>query len=78
MSEFQQCPFDECDWTTASPMHEVEVDAVEGGWDRLALHMRVVHGAMAEPDIDVWDDGCWAASLFGARYAWQDGEPQKR
>lgn len=63
-SEFRQCPFDECDWSTAEPMHEVEADAVAGGWDRLALHLQIAHGAYPDPDELAWEDGSWTVALF--------------
>jgi excisionase family DNA binding protein len=30
IERFQKCPFDECEWSTADPMHEIEADALEG------------------------------------------------
>lgn len=74
MSEFQQCPFDECDWTTAEPMHEVEADAVAGGRDRFAVHLQVEHSASPEPDLEAWEDGGWSVALFPSDYVWIDGQ----
>lgn len=54
MTDSQRCPFDECDWSTSSAMTDDEVAAVEGGWDRLALHLFVEHDATREPDRDAW------------------------
>lgn len=72
---FTQCPFDECDWTTAEPIHEVEADAVAGGRTRFAVHLQVCHGAVAEPDPDAWADGAWQIALFpGGGFEWEDGE----
>jgi hypothetical protein len=71
---FAECPFAECPWSTVDPVHVVEADAVEGGWDRLALHLRVEHGARPAPDTEAWNDGSWQGALFGARWDWEAGD----
>ena len=79
MSEFQQCPFDECDWTTVEPMHEVEVDVIGGGgWNRLALHLRIVHGAHPDPS-ESWmtAPGRWRCSRWMTTTASDPGGQQR-
>lgn len=71
MSAFAECPFAECQWSTADPAGEVEADALVGGWDRLALHLRVMHGATPEPDEEAWTDEGWTASLFPRSFEWE-------
>ena len=61
---WRPCPFDECDWSTAEPIHEVEADVLAGGWDRLALHLQMMHGAFPEPDEGAWGAGDWMVALF--------------
>ncbi len=63
----EACPFS-CGWTTDELMSEPELAAVEGGADRLWLHLRVEHGAHPEREEDAWDPdpevGRWPTVLF--------------
>ena len=60
----RECPFG-CGWTTDDLMSDPELAAVEGGQDRLALHLRVEHGTHPEREAEAWEDGGWAVILFG-------------
>ena len=78
----QLCPFDECLWSTDDPSGDIEAEALAGGWgDRLQLHLRVVHGAHPQPDLENgWEDGTREITLFGVpeserlRFAWQEDD----
>ena len=72
MTDFAECPFDECEWSTANPLHKAEADVVKGGWDRLALHLVAEHGAHVERDAEVWEDGSWRVALFPRRLDWEN------
>lgn len=68
---FVECPFsDECTWSTAEPVGEIEADAIEAGWDRLALHLTIVHGADPRPKETAWEDGSWQIAMFPRRRTW--------
>jgi hypothetical protein len=80
---FVECPFAECDWTTREPIGDVEADALKAGWDRLVLHLRVVHHASGEPDRHAWTDGAdeVMSTLYGEvddgmvpPFKWSDGD----
>ena len=59
----RECPFD-CGWSTDDVMNDYELAAVEGGADRLALHLRIEHQANPSRDDDAWKDGSWMDVLF--------------
>lgn len=64
-----ECPF-ACGWSTDELMSDPELAAVEGGADRLQLHLRVEHGAHTERDDQAWqDDGSWSITLYGVDLA---------
>ncbi len=62
-----ECPF-ACGWSTDDIMSDPELAAVEGGADRLCLHLRVEHGASVEREEDAWhpdpEVGHWPIVLF--------------
>jgi hypothetical protein len=67
MGERAVCPFG-CGWSTDDLMGDPELAAVEGGHDRLCLHLRVEHGAFPEREEDAWHPdptvGAWSTVLF--------------